>query len=82
MALVYAGSNPVLHPMEEKIKEIVEKVTEREVTDVNSPIYMDSIDFMDIIVEIENLYNITLDISELNRTPSIKELTSIVWDSV
>jgi len=47
--------------MKERIRKIIERITERKITNDDEPIEMDSIDTMEVIVSLEYEYDIHID---------------------
>ena len=66
--------------MKERIREIIERIIERKITNDDEPIEMDSLDTMDTIVSLEYEYDIHLDPikEDLSLNDYVKLVRSVV----
>lgn len=64
--------------MKEEIRKIISETLEVDIVDDISPMYLDSLDVIDLVIKLEDTYSIKINIRDLKRDISLNELSVFI----
>lgn len=64
--------------MKEEIRNLIKELTLHDIVSDSEPMYLDSIDFLDVVIKLEDTHNIHIDISQINKSASLNEFSEFV----
>lgn len=62
--------------MKEEIQKIVKELLDKDIQE--GPLELDSIDFLDVVIRVEDVYNIKIDTARLSKKTTLEEFTHLV----
>lgn len=68
--------------MKEELRQLIKDLLDIEIVEDNAPLEIDSIDFLDLVIKIEEDYGIHIDLESVSKKISLDDLSRLVENLV
>ena len=68
--------------MKEELRQLIKDLLDIEIVEDNAPLEIDSIDFLDLVIKIEEDYGIHIDLESISKKISLDDLSRLVENLV
>lgn len=68
--------------MKEELRQLIKDLLDIEIVEDNAPLEIDSIDFLDLVIKIEEDYEIHIDLESVSKKISLDDLSRLVENLV
>ena len=68
--------------MKEELRQLIKDLLDIKIVEDNAPLEIDSIDFLDLVIKIEEDYGIHIDLESVSKKISLDDLSRLVENLV
>lgn len=68
--------------MKEELRQLIKNLLDIEIVEDDAPLEIDSIDFLDLVIKIEDDYGIHIDLESVSKKISLDDLSRLVENLV
>jgi acyl carrier protein len=68
--------------MKEELRQLIKDLLDIEIVEDDTPLEIDSIDFLDLVIKIEDDYGIHIDLESVSKKISLDDLSRLVENLV
>ena len=68
--------------MKENLRQLIKDLLDIEIVEDDAPLEIDSIDFLDLVIKIEDSYRIHIDLESVSKKISLDDLSRLVENLV